>query len=495
MKARVFSGFPAPWLLLFSAAMVGCSSCRGPEASPEGGPSSDASLDASAVRSLDSGADAAGRADAAAPKRARCKVVLPPLVVDKGVRADTGVSLTTWERTVLASAPTDRGDAHDAHDANDANDTKPRASADAGDESSKGESGPRAVLGYAKAHGAPHVAEVDERGRIFHPKVPSKLETLDRKPEPDVKRVVHRVVPRMPHADEAWVSVDYSETGPDKTRHVHCGAAEAGPYVAFDGPAITLGSEAESETLECRTVLGKSKTEHVALESQLSFDGRSVDASLRFGGKTIASHRTSLKSGEKPSERFGYSSLGLGTTGEVYVVTARVEGSVALVLGRTSTGEHRDEVFTLASPSNAPTAVAIGAGYTVFGSLQGKPTVYGVRLPFDEKTGRFEKVAKPWTWPATPDDPDERSFVSAVVTGKSTWLLVGEKLGSRRTGKLYAVDESQAGGALAFVPFENDESVLDAKVVLTARNELFVAYVTLDETRVATLKATVLACE
>ena len=473
MKARVFFDFSALCLLLFSTTQVGCSSCRAPEASPEGGPSSEASSDASSVRRLDGGADAANGADALAPKRARCKVVLPPFVVDKAVRAETGVSLTTWVRDDLAK------------------DTKDAAS----DASNKGESGPRVVLGYAKAHGAPHVAEVDERGQVFRPKVPSKLETLERKPEPDVKRGVFRVVPRMPHSDEAWVSVDYSETWPDKTRHVHCGAAESGPYVAFDGPAITLGSEAESETLECRTVLGKTKTEHVALESQLSFDGRSVDASLRFAGKTISSRRTSLKTGEKPSDRFGYTSLGLGTTGEVYVVTARVDGSVALVLGRSSTAEHRDEVVTLASPTNPPTALAVGAGYTVFGTLQGKPTVYGVRLPFDEKTGRFEKVSKPWTWPATAADPDERTFVSSVVTGKSTWLLVGEKAGSRKTAKLYAVDESQASGSLAFAPFDDDDSVLDAKVVATAKNELFVAYVTLDEARVATLKATVLACE
>jgi hypothetical protein len=474
MKGRGLFGISGFALPLLSASLFGCSSCRPPSAEPEASTGSEARPDAALSRGLDAGSEAStadAHAEAAAPKRALCKVVLPPFVIDKGVRADSGVSVTSWVRT----------------------EAKPAGSGDAAPDGSLGEAGPRVVLGYAKAHGTPYVAEIDERGRVFRPKVPSKLEVLERKPDPDVKRVVSRVVPRMPHGDDARASVDYAETWPDKTRHVHCGAAEAGPYVSFDGPAITLGSEAESETLECRSVLGKAKTEHVALESQVSFDGRRVEATLRFAGKPVSSRTTSLKSGEKPSDRFGFTQLGLGTTGEVYVVTARIDGSVALVLGRSSAGDHRDETFSLGSPPNAPTALALGAGYTLFGSLPGKPTVYGLRLPFDEKAGRFDKLDKPWTWPTSGDDPEERSFVSAVTTGASTWLLVGERAGTRKTAKLYAVDGPHVRGT--FSPLEDEANVIDAKLEPTAKNEVFVAYVTLDEARTATLKATVLACE
>lgn len=470
MKARGFFGISSFLLPLLSAGSIGCSSCRAPGAEPEASTAPEVRPDAGLTRGPDASSDASSadaHVEAATPKRALCKVVLPPFVIDKGVRAETGVSLVSWVRATNAG--------------------------DAGADASLGDAGPRMVLGYAKGHGTPHVAEVDEHGRVFRPKVASKLELLDRKPDPDVRRTVSRVLPRMPHGDEAWVSVDYAETWPDKTRHVHCGAAEAGPYVAFDGPAITLGSEAEVETLECRSVLGRTKTEHVALESQVSFDGHRVDASLRFAGKPLSSRRTSLKSGEKPSDRFGFTQLGLGTTGEVYVVTARIDGGVALVLGRSSAGDHRDETFTLGSMPNAPTALAFGAGYTVFGSLQGKPTVYGLRLPFDEKAGRFDKVDKPWTWPSGSEDPDERTFVSAAATGRSTWLLVGERTGTRKTAKLYAVDGREVKGA--FSPLEDDASVVDAKLEVTAKNELFVAYVTLDEARTATLEGTVLACE
>jgi hypothetical protein len=177
----------------------------------------------------------------------------------------------------------------------------------------------------------------------------------------------------------------------------------------------------------------------------------------------------------------------------LYVVTARLDGSVALVLGRSSAGDHRDESFTLGAPPNAPTALAFGAGYTVFGSLQGKPTVYGLRLPFDEKAGRFDKVDKPWTWPTGGDAPEERSFVSAAAIGASSWLLVGERTGVRKSAKLYAVDGPNVKGT--FSPLEDEANVVDAKLEPTAKNEVFVAYVTLDEARTATLKATVLACE
>ncbi|MBK8213724.1 MAG: hypothetical protein IPK71_08235 [Myxococcales bacterium] len=130
------------------------------------------------------------------------------------------------------------------------------------------------------------------------------------------------------------VSVDTVELGPDKTRHVFCGAAEGTPYVAFDGPSLLLGAEGESETIACRTVLrGR---EHRALESQVTLGGSRLEAQLVLDGRVLGAREVTLKAQEKPSERYAFTDLGFVSDGDRGLVTARYDGGVVEALVRGS---------------------------------------------------------------------------------------------------------------------------------------------------------------
>ena len=258
---------------------VGCSSCSKDEKNPA------TATDAGATTTTEAGPNGSTTApDAAAARAAFCRVKVPTFVVDRGVRAETGVTLAAWSRTVAVRPPDGTSDGGLGADASPSGDAAAPTNGDAADaaDASAPETGPRIALGYAKGHGKPFVAELTEEGAARIVPVPSTLTLLEEKPAEGTRRVVQRVVPLSPTAAGAEAAVDYVETGSDKTRRVHCGPASGGPFVSASGASLVAGAaDATSETIECRTIRGPSGP--TALESTLTVDGTRMLAELLVG--------------------------------------------------------------------------------------------------------------------------------------------------------------------------------------------------------------------
>lgn len=404
----------------------------------------------------DAGApEAAAKGDAISPKRAFCTYAVPPFEIDRGVRSETGVTLVPVLRGGEESSPADGGIVADGG-------ASLRASV---------------AVGYAKGFGSPRAVELGADGVVSPRNVPSRLDSLDRRPERGVRRMVLRVVPRAVRGAEILVSVDTMELGPDKTRHVFCGAAEGAPYVAFDGPSILLGAEGESETIACRTVLrGR---EHRALESQVTLGGSRLEAQLVLEGRVLGTREVTLKAQEKPSERYAFTDLGFVADGDRGLVTARYDGGVveALVRGNEPSVVRPSplgrEAWTFATS-------ATPEGFVTWGTTPQKRELFRIFTSMSGGPRRGSDAAELTALQGLDGASDERSFVSASTSGSRTWLTLVERAEGHKRGALVGVDGERARGTFVFGGDDGDvlearamelRSGLVALVYLAARGE------------------------
>ncbi len=169
----------------------------------------------------------------AAPAAAACTVKVAPFVIDRGIRADAGLSLTRAGDAVL--------------------------------------------VGFAKGAGAPSVVRVASSGAL-EPLTVAAGDLLSEAPAPGTKRSVARVVPVRAEGATATASVDFSEIDAEKMRRVICGPSAGTLLVDATGKKeLTLGDE--EMTVECRSVLRKGELK--ALVSTLGTapgDGEALSA-------------------------------------------------------------------------------------------------------------------------------------------------------------------------------------------------------------------------
>lgn len=459
---------------LLLAPSVGCSSCRndaGVPAASDAAPTTTAAAPSASAAGLD-----------AAPARAPfCTVKVPPFVVDRGVRVDAGATLTTWTRSVAASTSTDAGG--DAE------------TSDPGDGGALPETGPRAVVGYAKGYGKPFVAEIDEGGRARISPVTSSLAALEEKPEGTTRRTVYRVVPLAPTAAGAEAAVDYLETTNDKTRRLHCGRASGGPFVSTSGASLLLGAaDATSETVECRSV--QAPEGPVALESTLTIDGTKMVAELLLGKTKIASKDTPMKAGDKASERYAFTLLGFASHADLSVATARFNGNVSVVPVAASDGAAPGAgLFWLGAATNAPSPTFDGSTLVVATTLAGKPELYLSTTPESKKApGRLEALAKPEPRPMTdaPEGVAERG--APFVDGTTRVLVATEIAGGKKTARLHPIDAPATGGPVPYEVVPTQGSLVEARASAMPGGSVLVTTIAQDPKYGGVLEASVLSC-
>jgi len=413
--------------------------------------------------------DGTSRADAVPEKRAFCTYSVPPFEIDRGVRGETGVTLVPIVRGHEESSLADGG-----------------VVADGGGLPSLRAS---VAVGYAKGFGTPRAVELGADGVVSPRNVPSRLESLERRPERGVKRAVLRVVPRAVRGADILVSVDTVELGPDKTRHVFCGAAEGTPYVAFDGPSLLLGAEGESETIACRTVLrGR---EHRALESQVTLGGSRLEAQLVLEGRVLGAREVTLKAQEKPSERYAFTDLGFVSDGDRGLVTARYDGGVveALVRGSEPSVVRPSplgrEAWTFATS-------ATPEGFVTWATTAQKPGLFRALASAPGAARPAADAAEITAIEGLESAGDERTFVSASTSGARTWVTFVERAEGRRRGVLVGVDGDRARGSFVFGASEAD--LLEARAIELRTGVVALVYLTSQGTSEATLTGAVVTC-
>ncbi len=385
--------------LSFFAAQGACSSCGSGSAATDAAPASSTTTTTGTVASANASARAAASGagagvpvtvPAGAGATGGCALDGDPVVVDKLVRTDTGVSAGI---------------------------------------------GGTMAIGWARAQGTVAAATIDDAGVVTVAEVSDPFPGLEQKPAAGTTRVLQRVVPIARDGAKVKVSVDWVETTTDKRRHLRCGPADVA-LAEHDGPSLIGGADAASELVDCRTMAFDGKLG--ALQSTLERDGTKLTARLRLDGTLAAERVTTLKAGELPNERWAFTHLAVERAPAGFVVAARHNGSVIVARVGAGLTAPADVGSWLGTATNRP-AIAFGEGdrIEIWNTLMGKPDLYATRFTWAKKPEAPQAVTLAET-------ADERGFVAALGRANDTILLVSEKTGGKKSMLVRRYDASGA---------------------------------------------------
>jgi hypothetical protein len=387
-------------------------------------------------------------------------VKVAPFVIDRGIRADAGLSLTRAGDAVL--------------------------------------------VGFAKGNGAPFVVRVAPSGAV-EPLTVAAGEILSEAPASGTKRSVARVVPVHAEGATATASVDFAEVDAEKTRRVICGPSAGTLLVDATGKKeLTVGDD--EMTVECRSVLRKGELK--ALVSTLGTapgDGEALSAvaTLHLGTDVVATRTTVLKAKEKPSERYAYTMLGFAentATGRE-AVTARFNGNV-LWAQYEQGAKLRDDSLWLGFPTNAPAAIPLAEESLLVTTLTGKNDVFLARAAYDAKKQGKPDYAKPGKGETLPlPVANEHGLISGFVDDGGRLILAGTEIvnNDKRTNLhvlSLAKDAKELPTVKGTLPIgDADESVPEARLAPLAGNDLLVTYVVFTKASGYVAKGEVLHCD
>jgi hypothetical protein len=238
-------------LVLGAIAPLATAACSKDEPAP---PAPASSSTAPAAPGSASAAVASASASAAPPPQCTADA---PIVVDKGVRADTGLTAVELE------------------------------------------SGKKVGIGYAVADGTPRVAIVDDTGTVTKADVDwSHVQTQEAKKDPAMVRKVMRVTPLGAlKSGKMRIGMDFIDAFPEKGKgsYLRCGPADIEPVISDDGGAqfddpseddvakLAAGSDTDGATVDfrdCRTF--GDTTRAFVLGTQVRREGPGDDHNLLY---------------------------------------------------------------------------------------------------------------------------------------------------------------------------------------------------------------------
>jgi|GEM_PF-4281180 len=442
-------------LLALLPLAVACKKTPVPDASASSAPSAPPSVVAAPAAS----AAVSAPAKPATPAAAACAVKVAPFVIDRGIRADAGLSLTRAGDAVL--------------------------------------------VGFAKGNGAPFVVRVAGSGAL-EPLTVDAGELLGDAPAPGTKRSVARVVPVRAEGAKATASVDFAEVDADKMRRVICGPS-AGTLLVDATAKKELALGDDEMTVECRSVLRKGELK--ALISTLGTapgdgDALSAVATLHLGTEVVATRTTALKAKEKASERYAYTLLGFAentATGRE-AVTARFNGNV-LWAQYEQGAKLRDDSLWLGFPTNPPSAIPLAEESLLVTTLSGKNDVFLARAAYDAKKQGKPDYAKPGKGETLPlPVANEHGLISGFVDDRGHLILAGTEIvnNDKRTNLhvlSLAKDAKELPAVQGTLPIgDPEESVPEARLAPLG-DDLLVTYVVFTKASGYVAKGEVLHCD
>lgn len=417
----------------------------------------------------DSGRASAG--DGASP--GACKLDVPPSVIDKGVRSETGVT--------LVRLPDDR-----------------------------------IAVGYANGEGTPKVAIVLPDGTASLVDVDSsKLPELSQKPAPKTVRYVHRVTPLGAAGMKMRVAVDLTETRADGSRVVRCGPADGDPWTSFDGASAYEPGNAGTpptgpELRECRSFTSGAASWSVGFLADSSGAVESRWTATPSAGPLDDAHGLLQHQAVPPEpgralpragqvERYGYAQLSSARLGDAgFLVGARSNGKLRLAK-RGADWSPADDItdFWYGSPVGLSALVSRDAKVVVLAPLAGKLDLYGAAFPVEAKIPKPEKLAIDEPPGAAPLAPDaERTSVTAAIAsqGKIIAAFLDGKSGKRRP-RFAFFDQALKPEGPAFEPLATgDADVADIKLLILPDDRVMVAALVARPGAGLALEAAVVGC-
>ncbi len=416
------------WIALFATAF-GCNN--------------DKKKDSNAAASASVASAVVAPSASAAAKPAPCTVETA-VTVDKGVRADAGLTLVALPDGRLA-------------------------------------------LGYATGtgDGEPKVAIVDTSGKASFTEV--ELQHFKSEKRADkAHRQILRVTPIgfMTGAMKMRVGVDLLDTNPDKTTYLRCGPADVAPFVTEGGPGDT-GTGDEGNIVDCRTFSDGQKA--WVLASVISIGG-AMEGKLPMrwfvdyqSGKqpindVILDEKTyDSKKLEKPEPYIYQVPVGLGVEGTGYVFASRQEGSLVLAR-RSATLEKAGDAVRFGMGSAAPTMPAIaGLGHqaAVFVGLYQKTDVLGTTFAIEAKPAKPEKVAI--DDPSPPTAGDRNSLTASYMPKGDIFLAFADGLPASKKARMTVL----GGDLKSRVPVfdvSTESNVSELRVAATGDDKAMVTY-------------------
>ncbi len=358
-------------------------SCNLGKQKKDDGPAGSASTQSATV-----GAAAASASASAASKPSPCKVEAA-VSVDKGVRADAGLTLVALPDGRLA-------------------------------------------LGYATGDGAPKVAIVDAGGKASFTDVEADHLATEKKAA-GAHRTILRVTPLgfVEGKMKMRVGVDLADTNPDKSKYLRCGPADEAPYISEGGPNDE-GTGDEGNIIDCRTfsnghkswVLGSVVSISEAMDGKLPMrwfvdyqSGKQPIKDVVLDEKTYDNKKL-----EKPDAYVYQVPVGVGVHDTGYVFAARQEGSLVLARRDGHLQKAGDAVrfgFGPAAPT-MPALAALNHQAAVFIGLYNKTDVYGATFAIEAKPQKPELIALE---DASPPTSGDRNSLTASYTPKGDIFL------------------------------------------------------------------------
>jgi hypothetical protein len=458
----------APLILLLSAA-----ACSKNGAAPTG-------ADAGTAPPLPSGQyssggmDSGGASAQAATGGGACKLDVPPFVIDKGVRGETGVTVVRLADDRLAAGY------------------------------ASGEGTPKVAI-VSPADGTASLVDVDLR----------KLPELSQKPAPRTQRVVHRVTPIGANGLKMRVAVDLTETRADGSRLVRCGPADDEPWQSFDGVSAYEPSDAGApgnvpELRECRSFSagGTSWSESFVADTTGAIESRWVvrpaagaldDAHALVQRQVVPleAGRTTPRVGQL--DRFGYTQLTSARLGDAgFLVGARSNGKLRLAK-RGADWSPADETtdFWYGSPIGLAALAARDAKVVVVAPIAGKLELVGATFPVEAKIAKPAPLVIDEPAGAAPLPPDsERTSVTVAIASRGQVIaaFLDGRTGKRRPRFVLLDDALKAQGA-SFEPLGTaDADVADLKLTILPDDRVLVTALIAHPGAGLSLEAAVVGC-
>jgi hypothetical protein len=326
---------------------------------------------------------------ASAPSASASAAPAPPppctaeaaFVIDKGARADTGLTVTELTNGKLAG------------------------------------------VGYAVGEGIPRVATVDDTGKVTKLEPDwSHVRDAEQKKDPKMVRHVYRVTALGMKNGKMRVGMDLLDAFPEKGQgsYLRCGPADVEPVIAdeggaqFDAPtedqvaALAAASDTEGGTVDfrdCRTFGGADKA--FVLATQVKREGPGDDHNLLYQwiideipGKGLLKDFVIDKRVAKPGKDGTYPkvehfitpvAIPMGDLG--VMITARDSGNLVFVK-RTAKLEKAGDAVAMslgASPGMPALNIENGQVYVATTEFQ-KTDLYGVLFPATDKPAKPQKI-------------------------------------------------------------------------------------------------------
>lgn len=356
----------------------------------------------------------------------------------------------------------------------------------------------RIALGYATGKGEPKVALVDAAGKASFPDVETQhLDLAEKAKDPKTKRAVLRVTPLgfLAGGMKMRVAVDLTDTYPDKTTRLRCGPADVAPLLMQGGPD-DQGTGDEGTLVDCRTFSNGHK--EWVLASMISIaSAMEGKAPMRwivaYQGKhpindvVLDEKSYDQKALQKP-EMWAYQvPVGVGVHDTGYVFAARQGGSLVLARRDRHLEKAGDAVrfgFGAAAPT-MPALAVLDHQAALFVGLYGKTDVYGTTFAIEAKPQKPEKLAL--DDPSPPAAGDRNSLTASYTPKGDVFLAFADGPATAKKARMTVL----GGDLKSRVPvFDVADGAAELRVVATGDQKALVTYLAGNE-----IKSSVVSCK